>query len=206
MKNSMHLLVILALLLSSCNGKKEKENSGNSKDEMNHQTTVQEHDHSHESIVPDAQQVNVKINNSTTKFLEAYLSIREALAQDKSALVAEESEKLKQGFENINPSPKDELSKDIYENILNQVEALIQNKGNISDQRENFENLSNGVKTLVVQLGADRTLFQTYCPMFKDNKGGIWLSSSPEVENPYFGGKMLTCGSVQEVLSTSQSH
>jgi Cu(I)/Ag(I) efflux system membrane fusion protein len=33
-----------------------------------------------------------------------------------------------------------------------------------------------------------------------DNKGAYWLSNVSEIKNPYFGEKMLTCGSVQDSL------
>lgn len=34
------------------------------------------------------------------------------------------------------------------------------------------------------------------CPMANSDKGGYWLSGKPEIDNPYFGGEMLKCGSV----------
>lgn len=34
------------------------------------------------------------------------------------------------------------------------------------------------------------------CPMANSDKGGYWLADKPEVDNPYFGGEMLKCGSV----------
>jgi Cu(I)/Ag(I) efflux system membrane fusion protein len=36
--------------------------------------------------------------------------------------------------------------------------------------------------------------------MADDNTGGDWLSLEKAIENPYFGDKMLTCGSVVKVL------
>jgi Cu(I)/Ag(I) efflux system membrane fusion protein len=33
-----------------------------------------------------------------------------------------------------------------------------------------------------------------------DNKGTYWLSKNEKVVNPYFGGGMLTCGSVKETI------
>lgn len=34
------------------------------------------------------------------------------------------------------------------------------------------------------------------CPMVADNQGGYWVDVEPIIDNPYFGGKMKTCGSV----------
>jgi len=35
------------------------------------------------------------------------------------------------------------------------------------------------------------------CPMANSDKGGYWISVKPEVDNPYFGGDMKACGSIQ---------
>ena len=37
-----------------------------------------------------------------------------------------------------------------------------------------------------------------YCPMAFDNKGAYWLTDNHEINNPYFGDKMLKCGSIVE--------
>lgn len=36
------------------------------------------------------------------------------------------------------------------------------------------------------------------CPMANSDKGGYWISVKPEVDNPYFGGDMKACGSIQK--------
>jgi Cu(I)/Ag(I) efflux system membrane fusion protein len=33
-----------------------------------------------------------------------------------------------------------------------------------------------------------------------NDKGAYWLSDKEAIRNPYFGDKMLTCGSVEETL------
>jgi hypothetical protein len=49
------------------------------------------------------------------------------------------------------------------------------------------------------------------CPMANHNKGGEWVQSSGKTANPYLGGKMPGCGTMQKVLypsgsETSPSH
>jgi hypothetical protein len=39
-------------------------------------------------------------------------------------------------------------------------------------------------------------LFYQYCPM----KKAYWLSTESAIKNPYYGSKMLACGSVKETL------
>ncbi len=36
--------------------------------------------------------------------------------------------------------------------------------------------------------------------MYNDGKGGIWLSETKEIKNPYLGGKMPKCGTVQKEI------
>jgi Cu(I)/Ag(I) efflux system membrane fusion protein len=36
--------------------------------------------------------------------------------------------------------------------------------------------------------------------MANDNKGATWISKDKNIINPYFGDKMLTCGSVESVI------
>lgn len=46
----------------------------------------------------------------------------------------------------------------------------------------------------------ENQLFLARCPMANSNSGGIWLSHIEEIQNPFFGGKMLKCGSIQETI------
>ncbi len=39
-----------------------------------------------------------------------------------------------------------------------------------------------------------------FCPMVDNNKGAYWLSLSETIYNPYFGSKMLKCGSVKTII------
>jgi len=34
--------------------------------------------------------------------------------------------------------------------------------------------------------------------MAGDGKGAIWISETKEIKNPYYGKKMLSCGSMKE--------
>ncbi len=72
----------------------------------------------------------------------------------------------------------------------------------VEEIRAEFEDLSNSMYEVVKDNaeGKDQTIYKQYCPMAFDNKGAFWLSSEEEIENPYFGDKMLKCGKVQEEI------
>ena len=71
----------------------------------------------------------------------------------------------------------------------------------IDDQRKAFSGVSDMMAMLVkggkLSMGM---LYLEYCPMANNNKGAYWLSNEKEIKNPYFGDKMLKCGSVKEMI------
>lgn len=71
----------------------------------------------------------------------------------------------------------------------------------LDEQRQIFSTVSNEMSTLVkggqLSTGA---LYLEYCPMANGNEGAYWLSNEKQIKNPYFGDKMLKCGSVKETI------
>ena len=60
--------------------------------------------------------------------------------------------------------------------------------------------MSKDMYDMVKAFGAGMALYHDHCPMAQDNKGAMWLSETKEIRNPYFGDKMMTCGSVEEMM------
>ena len=72
----------------------------------------------------------------------------------------------------------------------------------LEGQRSAFLELSNAMIESAKAMGPlDKAMYVQHCPMAFDNSGGDWLSDSQEVFNPYFGDKMLHCGTVKEALA-----
>ena len=71
----------------------------------------------------------------------------------------------------------------------------------LEEQRQLFSAVSNEMAALVKggQLSAG-SLYLEYCPMANGNEGAYWLSNEKQIKNPYFGDKMLKCGSVKETI------
>jgi len=79
--------------------------------------------------------------------------------------------------------------------------AKLAGASGLDEQRTLFSIVSNEMATLVKggQLSAG-ALFLEYCPMANSNEGAYWLSNEKAIKNPYFGDKMLKCGSVKETI------
>lgn len=83
------------------------------------------------------------------------------------------------------------------------INTLVKDAGKISDtkdlklQREYFASFSTNMTSVAkaVKL-SDTPVYEVYCPMKKSS----WLSSTKEVQNPYYGSSMLTCGKVTNTI------
>lgn len=86
--------------------------------------------------------------------------------------------------------------------LLRQLDSILAVKDpHCERQRIIFRSLSASFYKLLQEKQLRSVIvYRQYCPMALNELGGSWLSSSPAVENPYFGKKMLTCGEVTDTL------
>ena len=71
---------------------------------------------------------------------------------------------------------------------------------NLNIQRTAFSDLSNAMEGIMRGALSSGELYKQFCPMAFEGKGGYWLASSKEIRNPYYGDKMLKCGSVKDTI------
>lgn len=132
--------------------------------------------------------------------INPYLTIQKALAADdlsgaqagaKSFLSA--MEEAPEGSKRISGTNEE----------LNTPASAIANASDIKAAREAFGSLSKEMGSLVKHVGVsgDESLYLVHCPMAFGGKGGDWIQTDKSVANPYYGSKMLRCGSVKEQLA-----
>jgi hypothetical protein len=180
---------------------------GNSKStDHNHDNTEHDHsgmDHATEHKMPDGTVMEMPESKSISQLIDPYLAIKNALVKDDSKSAASAGQTLADAaiaFEasSFEESKQTEI-KEILEVIKEHGEHIA--KSEIVHQREHFEGMAKDFMDLLAITGTDRTLYQQYCPMYNKGKGGSWLSDSKEIKNPFYGSKMLTCGSVKETIA-----
>ena len=196
---------IIILTVTSCKDtKKSDEQMEMDQNEMNHDgDEAMEMDHN----MQNEEMMNMEGNQKTSKptaILDNYLELKNALVADDSEKAARIGKHLYKvlgefGRSTVAESQKQEVD-EIIEDAREHAEHIAGNSGKMEHQREHFEIISMDVKDLIAITGTDRKLYQTFCPMYNNNKGAIWLSETKEIKNPYFGSKMLTCGEVQEEI------
>ena len=76
----------------------------------------------------------------------------------------------------------------------------INQSDNIEAQRKAFSLLSVEMEEIIRGSMSSGEVYKQFCPMAFNNQGAYWLSKNKEINNPYFGQKMLKCGSTKEVI------
>ncbi|MEE9364120.1 MAG: DUF3347 domain-containing protein [Cellulophaga sp.] len=78
--------------------------------------------------------------------------------------------------------------------------ASIAEENDLEGQRKLFSNLTEKMQTILSGALASGEIYKQFCPMAFNNTGGYWFSNSKEIKNPYYGAKMLKCGTIKETL------
>lgn len=140
----------------------------------------------------------------TTTILNAYLELKNAFTTDDDKAAAAAGNEMLTAFADFDKKSltpeQDKAYTDIYDDAKEHAEHIGHSIGNIAHQREHFDMLSKDMYDLVKLLGTAGPLYVDHCPMYNNNKGAIWLSKEKEINNPYFGKTMSTCGTVKEEL------
>jgi hypothetical protein len=147
----------------------------------------------------------VQTKFSINEIVSNYLKLKNALTKDDAKGAANAGKALYATFNKINSNtiPDAKLKKeylDIADDAKEHAEHIGDNAGKIEHQREHFAMLSKDINDLVKTFKSEQKLYQDYCPMYDNGKGAIWISESKDIKNPYYGKKMLSCGSMKKEL------
>lgn len=138
--------------------------------------------------------------SSIKSIIAGYLQIKNALANDDGPGAADGGQALADAISHMDTAsltpPERKAFMDIADDIKENAEHCRVHGKKIEHQREHFEMITEDMYSLVKSLDPKETLYYDYCPMKKYN----WLSETKEIRNPYFGKKMIDCGSVKEVI------
>ena len=184
-----------AISLTACNNANTSQNTSNDSTAANPQMSTTRTD----SAIAEQ-----KAKGPVNQIIAAYLHLKNALTKDDSKEAANAGNELTQAIEKIDKSSLGVEPKKVFEDVEADVnehaEHIGSNGGNIKHQREHFDILSKDMYDLVRAVGAGQTLYEDYCPMYNNKKGATWLSETKEIQNPYLGKNMPTCGEVKEEI------
>jgi Protein of unknown function (DUF3347) len=192
--------VVTVFTLSNCSSKKEEAAQEENHDESIHATTEKA---PAQASSPQFQ-VDATFQQQLSGVFTSYVSLKEAFVATNSAQVKEAAAKVQEALSKTDMMLLTGVAHNdwmTYSGALESSLKEIQASDDIEAQRTSFSNLSDSMYKSIKAYGlGGATAYYEFCPMAFNNQGAYWLSDAAVIRNPYFGDKMLKCGSVEEKL------
>ncbi len=144
--------------------------------------------------------VNVELKDKINAVLTGYYAVKDALVDSNLEKTKEKADELVLLIGAISDEKMSAAQKEFWAKLVTPLKTdteHLRDTADLEHQRSHFVPLSNNVYSLVNAFKANKSeAYLFYCPM----KRASWLSASKDVRNPYYGSKMLDCGSVRITL------
>lgn len=193
------MFVILAFASCANDGKNEHSNHDTTKPA---ETTSTEPENI-KQITPVFANLDASVSSHIKQVFDHYIHVKTALVNTDPEEAKIGANAIMQVIKNFDKSLLPAEQKAAYDKSIGNIRATANNiaaTADIEKQRDHFATLSNEAYDLAKSFGAGKTVYHEHCPMALNDKGAMWLSESKEVKNPYYGEKMLTCGTVEEII------
>ncbi|GGD58190.1 DUF3347 domain-containing protein [Muriicola marianensis] len=168
-------IILTVMLMASISCKDNKDSKEAPADVSEAQPTIEMADASFSST-------------STGAVYLAYQELRKALVASDAAGAQKAADRLSQALE-------DEQGEAVS------ISTSMADTSDLEEIRNLFSDLTASLDPLFRESLESGEIYQQFCPMAFEGKGGFWFSDKEEIRNPYYGDKMLTCGKVTEVIT-----
>lgn len=135
---------------------------------------------------------------------DSYFSVKDALVKTDAATSSAKANELVKAIKAVEMTKLSTEEHTVWMKVMKELTAnteKIATSKDVAKQRETFALLSKNMYELAKVSKQKIPVYYQHCPMYNNGKGANWLSKEEAVKNPYYGSKMLTCGSVQETIS-----
>jgi hypothetical protein len=197
--NLFTLLLVSAVALINCSGKKEEAKIEGASHGM----------HASGSNAPlEASKpqftVSVDFQKQLASVFTSYVALKDAFVATDPAKVKSEAASTQITLASVDMKLLEGPAHQDWMTYLGGLESSLKEilaTDDIEAQRKAFSTVSDNLYKSVKAFGlGGATAYYDFCPMAFNNEGGFWLSNEDKILNPYFGDKMLTCGTVSEKL------
>jgi Cu(I)/Ag(I) efflux system membrane fusion protein len=144
-------------------------------------------------------EVSAAFSQQLTAVVDSYFLVKNNLVKDQ--LPTATIQVLAQALAKVSAdgTGKDNAKWEKIKSGLSEATAKIKGSKDLASARTHFSSLSTQVIQLTETYKLTKAVvYKDYCPMAFNNKGGYWLSETEDIQNPYFGASMLTCGEVKQ--------
>ena len=193
-------IVAFSLTISACNNSGKGTEKGNGKTDTTEQSDVhQKMDMEHENMDEQNEgkedaDLPMNVSKEDAKTLtDGYLKIKDDLVKSDAATASKDAQNLLMSSEKM----KGGEGLEAFNKHLN----MLAGAKDLESAREVLSHLSEHIYMLAQQENVGMTVYKQYCPMAFHGKGAFWMSIDTPIMNPYFGDKMLHCGTTQETIA-----
>lgn len=155
-------------------------------------------------VIPAFSAVNPEFRKQLASVIERYLDIQSALAADDAKKAVEAAGKGIEALSGVDMSlvsGQDHMDWMKMQGELAPVLSRLAEAKDIEGARLQFAVASEALASLAARFRPGTTpTYQFKCPMAFDGRGAIWLQGDKDTRNPYFGGAMLKCGDVTDII------
>ena len=195
-------VAVLALTLASCGDDKKSDKDAEVELEMDHamdeSMEMDEMDEMGEMNHATSEKTSEAMNEDTAALAftdENAMAVWKAYNAVREALVATDAPKAKQEAAQLAMIFSEDNAK------LKAMAEGIAKTEDVVAQREAFSKFSNAVEAYFKSTINAGKLYKQHCPMAFSGEGADWFSNESAIKNPYFGDKMLNCGSVTATIT-----
>lgn len=154
---------------------------------------------------PEYSSVAEPMQRNVSQFLDEYIKLKDAMVASDGQAAQTAANSMLQMANAMPVATLQGEQKSFAEERVDEAKLSLSRMADTNDlgeQRQHLELLSEATFALTKAFGAaDQNLYYQHCPMAFNDQGAYWLSNNKEIRNPYFGDKMLKCGTNEEVYS-----
>lgn len=196
---------ILAIFISSCSNKQAIEANKGKEDSEVEMASMLAEPLKEADDKPTFKNVSEVTHRHVDNLIKHYDVVKNALVQSDFDKTQKGTQSLIKEVINFNnkrvlKDEQDAFYLKVGAKLKNNAERIQKSK-DLKEQRQHLSSLTSNLYDIVKAFsGNESTIYYQYCPMAFENNGGYWLSLKKEIENPYFGDKMMKCGVVRETI------
>lgn len=157
------------------------------------------------AIAQDLGKIDPTVQTQIGAALTAYYSLKDAMVDSNADSANVKADELLAAVDAVDAAKMSAVQKAQWEKLSRSIRSdakHISENEDLAHQRDHFVKLSSNMYSLVFGFKANESdAYLQYCPM----KKASWLSKNKEIRNPYFGKKMLDCGSVTATLKKNKT-
>ncbi|MGB4973666.1 MAG: efflux RND transporter periplasmic adaptor subunit, partial [Cyclobacteriaceae bacterium] len=149
-------------------------------------------------------EVNDKFKSQISAMLNPYLTLKDAFVKTNSSEAANAAKEVKTALGKVDMKLVKGDAHNAWMELLEALNSSVTTMSTSSDvemQRKSFSDFTDKYYLAIQQFNiSGLEAYYQFCPMAFNNQGAYWISKNNQIQNPYYGDKMMRCGETKSEL------